>query len=144
MSMVLPIPALFFYSKKAFTRFIWNNKHPCLRLSLIYLPYDRGSFNCQIFNSITGQHSCKQPCFIFRKQIIQPGLILKRMDYRSHYTHILYVYSAQFKTLKDTLNPFLRNTMQVWYEAHSFLEETITTSVFSPILGNNDFIPKKE
>ncbi len=40
-SIPLPLPNTFLSTlKKAFTRFIWNNKRP--RLSLLYLPYDRG------------------------------------------------------------------------------------------------------
>ncbi len=42
-SIPLPLPNTFLSTlKKAFTRFIWNNKQPWLRLSLLYLPYDRG------------------------------------------------------------------------------------------------------
>ena len=42
-SIPLHIPASFFSSlNKNFTTFIWNNKRPRLRLSLLYLPYDRG------------------------------------------------------------------------------------------------------
>ncbi len=53
-----------------------------------------------------------------------------------------YIYSAEVKILKKiTLNPFLKNTLSVWHEAHSFLEETISISPFSPIWGNNYFIP---
>lgn len=39
----IPLPATFFVTlKKVFIRFIWNNKHPRLRLSLLYLPNERG------------------------------------------------------------------------------------------------------
>lgn len=42
-SIPLHIPASFFSSlNKTFTKFIWNSKRPRLRLSLLYLPYDRG------------------------------------------------------------------------------------------------------
>ncbi len=42
-SIPLPLPATFFMTlKKMFIRFIWNNNRPRLRLSLLYLPYERG------------------------------------------------------------------------------------------------------
>ena len=37
-----PPPSLFNFLKKLFSNFIRNNKRPKLRLSLLYLPYDRG------------------------------------------------------------------------------------------------------
>lgn len=42
-SIPLPLSASFFSTlNKTFTKFIWNNKQPRLRLSLLYLPYERG------------------------------------------------------------------------------------------------------
>ncbi len=42
-SIPLPLPNTFLSTlKKAFTRFIWNNKQPRLHLFLLYLPYDGG------------------------------------------------------------------------------------------------------
>lgn len=37
-----PPTYLFSRMRKLFTRFIWNKRHPRIRLSLIYLPFDRG------------------------------------------------------------------------------------------------------
>ena len=42
---------------------------------------------------------------------------------------------------KATHNPFLRNTISVWYEARTFLDEEITLSGLSPIWGNTNFVP---
>ncbi len=44
----IPLPpqsSFFVLMKKTFTNLIWNNKRPRLRLSLLYLPYDRGGLN---------------------------------------------------------------------------------------------------
>lgn len=43
----LPPPSNFFSSlQKVFNRFIWKNRCPGLRLSLLYLPFDRGGLKC--------------------------------------------------------------------------------------------------
>lgn len=43
----LPPPSdLFLRIKKIFVGFIWNNKRARLRLSLLYLPFDRGGLKC--------------------------------------------------------------------------------------------------
>lgn len=48
----------------------------------------------------------------------------------------LYLYLSQTKIrIKRTHNPFLKNTILVWHEAYTFLNETITFSSFTPIWG---------
>ena len=53
-----PAPSFFKLLNNIFTNFIWNNKQPRLRLSSLYLPYDRGglhfriSFGLQIRNFV--------------------------------------------------------------------------------------------
>jgi len=44
-------PPFGFFSqmKKMFIRFLWNNKRARLRLSLMYLPYERGGLKCPNF-----------------------------------------------------------------------------------------------
>lgn len=44
-------PPFGFFSqmKKMFIRFLWNNKRARLRLSLMYLPYERGRLKCPNF-----------------------------------------------------------------------------------------------
>ncbi len=43
----LPPPSdLFSRIKKIFVEFIWNNRKTRLRLSLLYLPFDRGGLKC--------------------------------------------------------------------------------------------------
>ncbi len=54
----------------------------------------------------------------------------------------LYIYSSQIKKLiKHTHNPFLKNTISIWHEAHAFLNETVKLSYFAPIWGNDSFKP---
>uniref|UniRef100_A0A669DNA9 Reverse transcriptase domain-containing protein n=1 Tax=Oreochromis niloticus TaxID=8128 RepID=A0A669DNA9_ORENI len=43
----LPPPSDFFLKiRKLFNQFLWNNKRPRLRLSLLYLPFDAGGLQC--------------------------------------------------------------------------------------------------
>lgn len=43
----LPPPSnLFSQLKTLFIKFLWNKRRPRLRLSLLYLPYDRGGLKC--------------------------------------------------------------------------------------------------
>lgn len=54
----------------------------------------------------------------------------------------LYLYSSEIKVLKkQTHNPFLKNTISTWHEAHTFLNQTIKLSGFTPIWGNDSFKP---
>ncbi len=54
----LPPPSdLFSKIKSMFVRFIWNNRRARLRLSLLYLPFERGGLNVQTYCGTTGLHS---------------------------------------------------------------------------------------
>lgn len=63
---LLPPSSLFTRIKKAFSNFIWQNKHPRLRLTYRYTYHMiDGDVNVQTFSGITWQLSCVQSCFIF-------------------------------------------------------------------------------
>ena len=44
---------------------------------------------------------------------------------------------------KKTTNPFVKNTIVVWYEVHKYLEDFPVLSCLSPIWGNGHFSPAK-
>jgi len=53
-----------------------------------------------------------------------------------------YLYSDSLKNLKkNTLNPFVRNTLMVWHEAHNAGGDNPPLSCFAPIWGNTEFKP---
>lgn len=53
-----------------------------------------------------------------------------------------YLYSSQAKTLgKCAQNPFLKNTLMIWHEAHTFWNDIPKLSCFAPIWGNEKFTP---
>lgn len=54
----------------------------------------------------------------------------------------LYLYSSQAKTLgKSTQKPFLKNTLTICHEAHTFLNDTPKVSCFTSMWGNEKFKP---
>lgn len=55
-----------------------------------------------------------------------------------------YIYSADVKKLKkQTNNPFVLNTIKVWYKVRKFLGEKHSLSCFSPIWSHQNFAPGK-
>jgi hypothetical protein len=55
----------------------------------------------------------------------------------------LYIYSVDFKThkKKKKKNPFVFNTINIWYEVQKLLGEMDSLSCFCPIGGNHSFTP---
>lgn len=139
-SIPLPPPPEFFSQiKKKITSFIWNNKKPRLRLSLLYLPYERGGLNCPNFllyywavqvRSMMFYYTKHSPCWT---DMETQGLNL---------TLPSYLYSnTTAKLLKQTENPFLKNMIRIWRDVKKLLNEPNGLSQFSPIWGNHLFIP---
>ena len=52
-----------------------------------------------------------------------------------------YLYSSDIESLnKRTKNPFLKNTISVWYTAHKNVGDMPVLSQLSPVLGNEQFM----
>lgn len=122
-------------------KFIWNSKKSRLRLRLLYLPYKRGGLrlpNMKWYYWSTQLHSAMfyfstdsspTPAWVNIEQMSIPNLPVK-----------LYLYSADPKTLRGTIeNPFLKNTIDIWYKAHQHIKDAPPVSCFSPIWGNAFF-----
>uniref|UniRef100_A0AAR2JXT8 Reverse transcriptase domain-containing protein n=1 Tax=Pygocentrus nattereri TaxID=42514 RepID=A0AAR2JXT8_PYGNA len=139
-SIPLNMPASFFsFLNKIFTKFIWNNKRPRLRLSLLYLPYDRGGLrlpNLKLY--YWAAQLWAATCYFSTTDT--PAWI--HIENKTKLPIISYLYSDETKQLlKDTKNPFLKNTLSVWHQSHIALSEAPTISYLSPIWGNNRFKP---
>uniref|UniRef100_A0A3Q3BAI7 Reverse transcriptase domain-containing protein n=1 Tax=Kryptolebias marmoratus TaxID=37003 RepID=A0A3Q3BAI7_KRYMA len=123
--------------------FIWNNRRARLRLSLLYLPYDRGGLGVPNFkwyywaaqlSSASCWFSATDLSWVKIENINATPLSLNS-----------YLYSRKCKELlKNTSNPFVKNTIRVWYDAHKFKNEMLTLSQFSPIWGNMSFEPGRK
>ena len=135
-----PPPSLFNFLKKLFSNFIWNNKRPRLRLSLLYLPYDRGGLQLPNLEWYYWAAQIRAAMFYFERNHPPAWVSIE-----AHLTNIplnLYIFSAKkHKLIKHTKNPFLKNTLMVWHKSLAYLGETAKLSRFSPIFGNDDFQP---
>lgn len=122
-SIPLRIPASFFSSlNKTFTKFIWNSKRPRLRLSLLYLPYDRGGLRLP---NVKLYYWAAQLCaatYYFSTTDTPSWIHIENNTLKLPLTS--YLYAAEIKQLlKDTKNPFLKNTISIWHQSHSALSE---------------------
>lgn len=138
-SIPLPLPASFFSTlRRHFTYFIWNNKRPRLRLSLLHLPYERGGLrlpHMKLYYWAAQLHAAMY--YFFTTEA--PSWIEIENNTLELPLH-LYLYSAPTKLLiKRAHNPFLKNTISIWHEAHKFLNEAPKLSSFTPIWGNENF-----
>ena len=141
-SLPMPLPKSFFKEiNRAFCRFIWNNRKPRLRLRLLYLPYDRGGLQMPSLQWYYWSAQLRSAMFYFVTHS-PPAWVHIEQASISKLPLSLYLYSADFKLLKKkTTNPFLKNSIDVWYKAHGHIGDTPLISQFSPVWGNEQFTP---
>lgn len=139
-SLPLPLSGSFFDKlNSAFGKFIWNNKKSRLRLRLLYLPYERGGLQLPNLKLYYWSAKLRSAIFYFSLET-PPAWVNIEQASISNLPLRLYMYSADSKKLKrSTKNPFLRNTVDVWYKAHQYIGDTPSISRFSPIWGNTHF-----
>ncbi|CAI5697250.1 unnamed protein product [Oreochromis niloticus] len=140
-SIPLSPPNSFFLDlQKLFRNFIWNNRRSRLRISLLYLPYERGGLQLPNLKWYFWAAQIKAAMFYFVNEQIPVWVSMESTEIKIPPN--LYLYSADKKTLnKQTKNPFLKNTIMIWFETHNYLGEMTQLSRFTPIFGNNNFLP---
>ena len=137
----LPPPAGFFSKiKKLFHQFLWNNRRPRLRLSLLYLPFDRGGLQCPNMLWYYWATQLRTIMFYYTSE--------KAPSWRNIESLYLklplpaYIYSDKYNKLKKTtLNPIVKNMICILHVTRRYLKENSSLSIFSPIWGNNFFAP---
>ena len=141
-SIPLPLPKCFFDKiNNILAKFIWNNKKARLRLKLLYLPHDRGGLRLPNLRWYYWSAQLHSASFYFSSDIL-PAWVNIEQTTTSELPLKLYLYSADLKTLKKkTRNPFVKNTITIWYRVHQHIGDTPALSRFSPIWGNDDFTP---
>ena len=140
----LPLPPpsnLFTQLKRLFVRFLWNNRRPWIRLSLLYLPYDRGGLKCPSPLQYYWAVELKTLLFYFTERDAPPWKEMEKLQLSLSLP--AYLYSARTKILKNTKNPIVKNMIVVWLQVKKDLREMPSLSVFCPIWRNNSFPPSK-
>lgn len=106
----LPLPASFFSTlKKNFNCFIWSNKRPRLRLSLLYLPYEHGGLKLPNMKLYYWAAQLRAAIYYFHTTEVPAWVKIENNAIDLPLCQDLY--SSQVKMLgKRTQNPFLKNT----------------------------------
>lgn len=134
-----PPPTLFARTKKLFTNFVWQNKRPRLRLSLLYMPYDTGGLKCPNLQWYYWAAQLRSIMFYFSSETPTK---LEAHSVTSGLPLHLYIYSADLKHLrKTTTNPIVMNMINVWYDIKKYMGIENKLSCFTPIWGNANFTP---
>ena len=140
-SVPLPPPSSFFSSiTKLISKFIWNNRKPRLRLSLLYLPYESGGLKLPNFQYYYWAAQLRAAVYWFSKDSV-PSWINIELASAGGLSLDNFLYSAPLKKLKKVPNPLVRNTIQIWFETHKYMKDTPLLSYLSPIWKNSNFPP---
>lgn len=131
----LPRPPNFFSRmKNLFSNFLWNNKRPWLRLSLLYLPYDRGGLQCPNMRWYYWSVQLRMLMFYFTSDGSLPWRVIESHSLRLPFP--TYLYSDDPKKLKKlSTNPIVQNMIGVWQEVRKYLKRFPLPSLFQPNLG---------
>lgn len=139
-----PPPSFFPRIRKLLSNFLWNNRKPRLRLSLLYLPYDRGGLQLPNLQWYYWAAQLRATMFWFSDDVFLPWVELEKLSTNGLALNSLF-YSAPFKNLRQNIvNPFVKNTVVVWHEVHKYIGDLPVLSCFSPIWGNEHFTPAKK
>ncbi len=139
-----PPPNVFLRIRKLLSNFIWSNRKPRLRLYLLYLPYERGGLQLPIFFWYNWAAQLRAALFWFSSEADVPWLHVEKLASKG-LTLDSFLYSAPLKQKKERSdNPFVKNTIIIWYEAHKYLRDLPVLSRFSPIWVNDHFSPAKK
>lgn len=143
----IPLPPpkhLFMTLTKLFTNFIWNNRRPRLRLSLLYLPYDRGGLQCPNVQWYYWAAQLRTIMFYFSTESPPSWVNMESAEVAQGLTLKRYIYSANLKHhRKNCSNPIVLNMINVWYVVKKHFGIPNNLSCYSPIWGNTDFKPGK-
>lgn len=119
-----PPSSFFQLLKKTFSNFIWHKKCPRLRLSLLYLPYDRGGLQLPNLAWYYWAAQIRASMFYFWNH---PLAWVTLESYSTVVPLPSYLHSADTKRLlKLTKNHFMKNTILIWHNALAYLGEKKT------------------
>ena len=135
-------PPVGFFSKmeKMFRNFIWNNRRPRLRLSLLYLPYDRGGLKCPNLLWYYWATQLRTIMFYYTEEGSPFWTNMESCSLKLPMPTYLYSNSCNHLR-KSTSNPIVKNMIKIWHDVKKYFGGTSSISQFSPIWGNNNFPP---
>lgn len=137
----LPPPTdLFSKIKKMFLNFLWNNRRARIRLSLLYLPFDRGGRKCP--NLMWYYWAAQLRSIMFYFTLDNTPHWAEMESYGLNLSLTSYIYSNTVQKLcKQTKNPIVKHMIKIRYEVKKYLKEPHLLSQFTPIWGNRLFVP---
>ncbi len=137
-----PPPDFFARIEKLFYNFLWNNRCPRLRLSLLFLPYNRGGLQCPNIRLYYWAVQLRILMFYFTTDEAPAWRAIESFPLELPLP--TYLYSDKPQNLKNkTSNPIVKNLIKVWYEVKKYLKDSPSLSCLSPIWGNKHFVPGK-
>ena len=137
----LPPPDGFFTKmEKLFRNFIWNNRRPRLRLSLLYLPYDRGGLKCPNMLWYYWAAQLRTIMFYYTEEGSPSWRNIESRPLKLPLPEYLFSDSCK-KLRKRTANPIVKNMIKVWQDVRLYLMDIQPSSRFSPIWGDEYFTP---
>lgn len=119
-----------------FSKFIWNNTKPIITLKLLHLPHDRGGLQFPNLKWYYWSAQLRTATFNFSTGVPPAWVDIEKTSAKNLRLNSKYIYSKEFILLiRTTQNPFLKNTIDIWYKVHEHFKDT-TLSFFSTIYGN--------
>lgn len=126
---------------QVFSKFIWNKRRSRLRLTLLYLPYERGGLQLPNLLWYFRAAQVRSAFFWFSNPSTLPWVQIEEKCAKG-LTLVNYLYSDSLKRLKkNTTNPFVKSTITAWQESQEMFSMNEGLSAFVPIWGNSLFIP---
>ncbi len=127
---------------------MWNNKRACVRLSLLYLPYNRGGLQFPNLQWHYWAAQLRSTLYYFSSETHTSWSDIESFFIKSKLPLNLYLYSADIKSLRKdkvivSFNPILINTINVWCDVYKYLGQSDTLSCFTPIWRNKRFKPAR-
>ena len=104
--------------------FIWNNRRHRLRLTLLYLPYDRGGLKLPNFQWYYWAAQLRSIMYYFSPDPVPAWVDIEAFSLTPKLPLNSYMYSPNVKKLREqTSNPFVLNMINVWYTIQDVLGE---------------------
>lgn len=128
-----PLPDFFLNMTKIFCKFLWNNRCPRLRLSLLYLPYDRGG-KCPIIKLYYWADYLRTLKFYFSSNVPLAWKDIEYYHLKLPFPTYLYL-DRPNRLQKTAANPIIKTMIGVWQKVKKKIGWLILSVLLQPNLG---------